>query len=213
MIFSFQATLLALQAISAKSKSCNATDEVVKAVKEIWKAGAAKQENQQKIADNDFFSQVIGRKFYREIQCTKPFEHLQMANSKTNGIGCSYNWCTGQLFSVCVYNQDGSAATNLYTNGADGETCATCPAGSTCVEGLCDVALTPEAPTSTICTNAANTDAKWITDDFRKTAVGMHNYYRRLLATGWAEDKKLGYAKWAASLPELASEMFLQFVI
>ncbi|EYC35069.1 hypothetical protein Y032_1162g3714 [Ancylostoma ceylanicum] len=193
MIFSFQATLLALQAISAKSKSCNATDEVVKAVKEIWKAGAAKQENQQKIADNDFFS--------------------QMANSKTNGIGCSYNWCTGQLFSVCVYNQDGSAATNLYTNGADGETCATCPAGSTCVEGLCDVALTPEAPTSTICTNAANTDAKWITDDFRKTAVGMHNYYRRLLATGWAEDKKLGYAKWAASLPELASEMFLQFVI
>ncbi|KIH44475.1 hypothetical protein ANCDUO_25499 [Ancylostoma duodenale] len=32
----------------------------------------------------------------------------------------------------------------------------------------------------------------------------MHNYYRRLLATGWAEDKKLGYAKWAASMPELA---------
>ncbi|EYC45058.1 hypothetical protein Y032_0440g1507 [Ancylostoma ceylanicum] len=71
------------------------------------------------------------------------------------------------------------------------------------ITSYCRIKSITEPPTSTMCPNAATTDAKWITDDFRKTAVGMHNYYRRLLATGWAEDKKLGYAKWASSMPEL----------
>ncbi|RCN45862.1 hypothetical protein ANCCAN_08159 [Ancylostoma caninum] len=41
----------------------------------------------------------------------------------------------------------------------------------------------------------------------------MHNYYRRLLATGWAKDKQLGYAKWAASMPELASNIHLLMIV
>ncbi|KIH43970.1 hypothetical protein ANCDUO_26017 [Ancylostoma duodenale] len=39
-------------------------------------------------------------------------------------------------------------------------------------------------------------------DEFRSTALDMHNYYRRLVATGWAKtgDK---YAKTAAKMVEL----------
>ncbi|RCN45861.1 SCP-like protein [Ancylostoma caninum] len=111
--------------ITAKSKPCNTTTTAVQAVKEIWKAGLAKQETQAKVADNNDFS--------------------QMAYSKTNGVGCSYNWCTGKLFLVCLYNQDGAAQaiTDLYTNGAAGETCETCAATNTCVEWLCEVPITP----------------------------------------------------------------------
>ncbi|EYC15899.1 hypothetical protein Y032_0035g3034 [Ancylostoma ceylanicum] len=168
--------------IAAKPKDCDATSVVKQALKEIWKAGLAKQESQAKVADNNDFS--------------------QMAYSKTNGVGCSYNWCSGKLFSVCLYNQDGATQANLYTNGGAGETCKAC--ADKCVEGLCTAPITPVAPaTSVICPNAPQKDSKWITDDFRRAALGMHNYYRRLLATGWAEDKKLGYAKWAASMPEL----------
>ncbi|EYB92383.1 hypothetical protein Y032_0194g1415 [Ancylostoma ceylanicum] len=42
-----------------------------------------------------------------------------------------------------------------------------------------------------------------ITDDFRLTAMNMHNYYRRLLATGWAVDKKIYYAKPAKTMNKL----------
>ncbi|KAL6732168.1 hypothetical protein Aduo_002958 [Ancylostoma duodenale] len=171
--------------IPTKSKPCDTTSLAVQAVKQIWKAGLEKQKTQAKVAGNDDFS--------------------QMAYSKTNGVGCSYNWCTGKLFLVCVYNQDGTKATNLYTKGKAGETCQSCPAGITCKEWLCPVPITPAPPaTSTVCPDAPKNEAKWITDDLRNTALGMHNYYRRLLATGWAEEKQVGYAKWAASMPELA---------
>ncbi|EPB71052.1 hypothetical protein ANCCEY_09844 [Ancylostoma ceylanicum] len=39
-----------------------------------------------------------------------------------------------------------------------------------------------------------------MTDEMEETAVNMHNYYRRLIATGWAEDPKSVYAPRASKM-------------
>ncbi|EYC15892.1 hypothetical protein Y032_0035g3030 [Ancylostoma ceylanicum] len=168
--------------IKAKSKSCDATAVVEKELKDIWKAGAAKQADKTVAADNNAFS--------------------QMAYCKTNGVGCSYNWCSGKLYLVCFYNNEATAG-DLYE---EGDTCSKCPPNddsSNCFVGLCRVDPTVYAPASKICTDPALANANLMTDELRHEALNMHNYYRRLLATGWAEDKKLKYAKPAAAMPEL----------
>ncbi|EYB98243.1 hypothetical protein Y032_0133g1793 [Ancylostoma ceylanicum] len=45
--------------------------------------------------------------------------------------------------------------------------------------------------------------SKDLKDDFRLTALHMHNYYRRLLASGWAKDKQIKYAKPAKTMNQL----------
>ncbi|KAL6744509.1 hypothetical protein Aduo_017436 [Ancylostoma duodenale] len=42
-----------------------------------------------------------------------------------------------------------------------------------------------------------------MTDDLRDQALNMHNYYRRNLASGWAKDAKLIYAKPSSAMPAL----------
>ncbi|KIH58568.1 SCP-like protein [Ancylostoma duodenale] len=39
-----------------------------------------------------------------------------------------------------------------------------------------------------------------MTDEMKKTAENMHNYYRRLIATGWAEDPRSKYAPRASKM-------------
>ncbi|RCN45865.1 SCP-like protein [Ancylostoma caninum] len=171
--------------ISVKASSCNVTTDVVKEVKTIWKNGAAKQADQAKVPDNDDFS--------------------QMAYAKTNGVGCSYNWCSGKLYFACYYNQDGTTANpDLYDAGNGvAETCATCAANNKCFDYLCKEDLPAVEPTSTICTDPNLQNVKLMTDELRNTALNMHNYYRRLLASGWAKDKQLTYAKPATAMPKL----------
>ncbi|KAL6732173.1 hypothetical protein Aduo_002961 [Ancylostoma duodenale] len=166
------------------ANSCNVTTDVVNEVKAIWKAGAAKQADQAKVAGNDDFS--------------------QMAYSKTDGVGCSYNWCSGKLYFACYYNQDGTtAAANLYDPGNGiAETCATCAANNKCFDYLCKEDLPAVDPITTICIDPALQNAKLMTDELRNTALNMHNYYRRLLASGWAKDKQLTYAEPAKAMPK-----------
>ncbi|RCN44031.1 hypothetical protein ANCCAN_09976 [Ancylostoma caninum] len=45
-----------------------------------------------------------------------------------------------------------------------------------------------------------------MTDELRDTALYMHNYYRRLLASGWAKDGQIEYARPAVSMPALVIE-------
>ncbi|RCN45864.1 SCP-like protein [Ancylostoma caninum] len=169
--------------MKAKPKSCDPTTIVEQKIKDIWKVGAAKQADQTKVAGNDDFS--------------------QMAYSKTNGVGCSYNWCSGNLYLICFYNNDGAAAANLYTAG---DTCSSCPLNNNadnCVNSLCVEKQIVYTPPSTICADPALANAALMTDELRIQALDMHNYYRRLLATGWAKDKKITYAKPAVAMPEL----------
>ncbi|EYC25680.1 hypothetical protein Y032_0011g1329 [Ancylostoma ceylanicum] len=184
--------------IWTKAKPCNAWNKTVQAVKDIWRAGSTKQASHKKVAGNDDFS--------------------QMAYYKTSGIGCSYSWCTGRLSLVCVYNKDGAAASvkKLYTKGGAGDTCKSCEPNKNqknCVDGLCDVSLPYVPSISTICPRAFSSFAVWLTDDLRTIALDMHNYYRRLLAMGWAKDKQITYAKTAAAMPELTYDCGIEELI
>ncbi|KAL6732462.1 hypothetical protein Aduo_003222 [Ancylostoma duodenale] len=184
--------------IATKANPCDAASTTEQAVKDVWKTGADRQENNKRVAGNDDFS--------------------QMAYYKTNGIGCSYNWCTGKLSLVCLYNHDGAATAvkNLYAKGGAGDTCTKCEPNKNqenCVNGLCQVPLSYGPTTPTICPNALSNNAVWVTDDLRTIALDMHNYYRRLLATGWAKDKQTVYAKTAAAMPELTYDCDLELEI
>ncbi|KAL6724597.1 hypothetical protein Aduo_019471 [Ancylostoma duodenale] len=123
-------------------------------------------------------------------------DFAQMANAATKAFACTYNSCGSKGTMLCLYDQ--KAATNpagpLYTTNADkAKICDTC--AKTCVESLCPQTTTPvEIPPP--CANDK------LTPDGNKAAIWMHNYYRRLLATGWAKDGK-GYAPPAKKMLEL----------
>ncbi|KAK6757756.1 hypothetical protein RB195_015525 [Necator americanus] len=53
-------------------------------------------------------------------------------------------------------------------------------------------------------------DCDKATQLFGEAALYSHNYYRRLVATGWAEDPKSKYAKPAKGVMELKSEKTLE---
>ncbi|EPB65972.1 SCP-like protein [Ancylostoma ceylanicum] len=108
---------------------------------------------------------------------------------------------TSQTFGIS-FDTGNTAQTNLYTNGADTEICADCTA-NTCVDALCNVAPAAVAPVDALCQGAGNTQKALMTDSLRNQALQMHNYYRRLLASGWAKDKKIMYAKPSKAMPEL----------
>ncbi|EPB74295.1 hypothetical protein ANCCEY_06634 [Ancylostoma ceylanicum] len=71
-----------------------------------------------------------------------------------------------------------------------------------CKDALCRYPLSPLADktSSDVCKGCS----KDLKDDFRLTALHMHNYYRRLLASGWAKDKQIKYAKPAKTMNQLA---------
>ncbi|EPB72817.1 SCP-like protein [Ancylostoma ceylanicum] len=119
----------------------------------------------------------------------------QMVNSKVTGFACTYNKCDSGGKLVCMYDSSRDDTTNkvLYDKGG---TC-TC---QDCVKFLCQ----PDYKVSTV-TEPQPLAIDGMTYDQEMLALRLTNYYRRLLATGWAEDSK-GYAKWAAKMPPLAYE-------
>ncbi|RCN37248.1 hypothetical protein ANCCAN_16861 [Ancylostoma caninum] len=120
-----------------------------------------------------------------------------MAYSKSKAFGCTYQPCKGSLHLICVYNENGADPNEvIYDAGAP--MCNSC--ANTCADALCPDKLEPAKDLDPIC-GQANVDK--MSDDLRNTALFMHNYYRRLLATGWAKDKQIGYAKTAAKMPVL----------
>ncbi|KAL6729264.1 hypothetical protein Aduo_000337 [Ancylostoma duodenale] len=165
--------------------NCDPTALTKTAIRDAWKKGAAQQASNLYDAANTKFN--------------------MMAYQDTDGIGCSYRRCSRNLYIVCFYNIDPAKLVpvpgNLYDSTAticDG--CPTINGISTCVRSLCETELRPLLIHKEC---GANTNADEMTDDLRYTALYMHNYYRRLLASGWAKDGKLGYAKPAAAMIEL----------
>ncbi|EYB96393.1 hypothetical protein Y032_0151g2844 [Ancylostoma ceylanicum] len=108
-----------------------------------------------------------------------------MATNSTTGFGCTYALCNDkpQGVFVCIYDDKTPNPANriIYEAAADeGEICLSC---TNCVKRLCQVEHTP------VTLNTTCQDDK-LTRDSHYTALWMHNYYRKLLASGWAKDKK-----------------------
>ncbi|KAL6729349.1 hypothetical protein Aduo_000413 [Ancylostoma duodenale] len=94
---------------------------------------------------------------------------------------------------------------NIYTAAANtAEICTDCNnnGGKNCLRYLCQHKYEPvgdQAKRACTAKDGMNTDLETI-------AVGMHNYYRRLVATGWAKDKIDGYAPTAKDMFAMYSE-------
>ncbi|KAK6757765.1 hypothetical protein RB195_015530 [Necator americanus] len=163
-------------------KTCDASKTVKEEITTWWKDGAAKQETKTKVADNDKFS--------------------QMAYFETSAVACSYYPCSStELSLVCLYNKDAAdqAVTDLYTANPDQCQCQNCKSY------LCPSKFTPAELSSTVCTGCDKS-----TQLYREAALYSHNYYRRLVVTGWAEDPKSKYAKPAKGMMKLKFEKTLE---
>ncbi|EYC12079.1 hypothetical protein Y032_0048g1600 [Ancylostoma ceylanicum] len=147
-------------------------------------------------------------------------EHFApMAAAEAKGFACSTKICSSSESDLlCVYDklygflQNGwrskrnlcrssrlNINDNIYTKGDTADKiCDTCNQNKLCTNSLCqyDYTLADERP------ERACKDDK-LTNDLEAVVVNMHNYYRRLSATGWAEDKKDGYAPTAKQLKAL----------
>ncbi|KIH53055.1 hypothetical protein ANCDUO_16828, partial [Ancylostoma duodenale] len=136
-----------------------------------------------------------------------------MVNGATKGFACSYSNCGGSNGELlCLYSAKPAGGGNLYTKAA-GAVCNACPAGTDpCIGSLCTPKVyepepgipDPKAEPQPACTTSNPSD-DGMTHDMQMTARDMANYYRNLVATGWAEDKK-GYAPTAKAMNALEYE-------
>ncbi|KAL6729302.1 hypothetical protein Aduo_000370 [Ancylostoma duodenale] len=176
------------------SEKCNASTLAIDTLKKWWKDGAAKQKIDRKVVTIDSFT--------------------QMAYAKTDGFACSYRRCGRNFFLVCFYNKTPVKNRVLYVL-AKAQACDKCEkypdnTGTRveCEASLCQYPLTPAKVDFEVC-GAGNQCPGDFSDEFRITALDMHNYYRRLAATGWAKtgDK---YADTAAKMVELQYDKDLE---
>ncbi|EPB75829.1 SCP-like protein [Ancylostoma ceylanicum] len=197
-------------------KKCNATSLTRTMMRNWWNQGAKKQADQQSVADNGEFS--------------------QMALAATTGFACTYQVCSNELYLLCLYNKiaPAQAGQDLYAAGTLCDTCQdTCTKGLchptytpepphkqdriyTPPAHYVTPAKTPVLKDSAILhTLLQRSQAPCvrlvlpvITFDitYALTSYGNVSLYRRLLATGWAQDKKIKYAPQAKNMMELAIE-------
>ncbi|RCN47170.1 hypothetical protein ANCCAN_06747 [Ancylostoma caninum] len=124
-----------------------------------------------------------------------------MAAAEAKGFACSTKLCSGSKSDLlCVYDKVLTTNDDIYTAGASADKiCEVCNQNKLCTDYLCQYTYTPAAEMP-----PRACDADKLTTDLENVAINMHNYYRRLSATGWAEDKIDGYAPTAKKLPALA---------
>ncbi|KAL6743316.1 hypothetical protein Aduo_016366 [Ancylostoma duodenale] len=184
----------------------NTTAEILAKFNEWWKEGAAKQVDTIQFAGNEKFT--------------------NMARDISSGFACSYQYCSGELNLVCLYAISLMPGRYVYNPSETGRYCEQCMEipEVPCVDALCQVQ--PEQETSVDylmhsifnsseaklfkqCNRNVNTKTS-MTDDLREMALSMHNNYRRLLATGFAKDGQIGYAKPATRMTALTYDCTLE---
>ncbi|KAL6729082.1 hypothetical protein Aduo_000169 [Ancylostoma duodenale] len=173
------------------NKKCNIKDATMTVLKGWWDQALAAD-----LSQNTKYDEILQKEFG------------VMANGATTGFACSYSNCggnTGEL--LCLYNKKPAAAPNnkLYTE-AQGDICDACQAATDpCIAYLCTPKVyTPntKANPQPMCTNPGNPGTDKMTYDMQITARDMANYYRSLVATGWAQDKD-SYAPTAKTMNAL----------
>ncbi|KAL6724604.1 hypothetical protein Aduo_019477 [Ancylostoma duodenale] len=125
-----------------------------------------------------------------------------MGTAATTGFGCTYDFCNKKNYwvMVCIFDDKTNVSVAnrvIYQPAADlSQVCEAC--NKNCTEYLCPQPHTPVFIPSTCKVDNLSNDAG-------DTALWMHNYYRRLLASGWAKDPKAksGYAPPAKHMKKL----------
>ncbi|RCN29704.1 SCP-like protein [Ancylostoma caninum] len=126
-----------------------------------------------------------------------------MVLSAAKGFACSYSNCGGSDGELlCLYNKAAPAPNaDLYTE-AQGDVCDACPADDPCTAYTCKPKLYELDTNANPQPMCANPGDDGMTYDMQMTARNMANYYRNLVATGWAQDKN-GYAPTAKDMNAL----------
>ncbi|EPB71049.1 SCP-like protein [Ancylostoma ceylanicum] len=170
------------------SKCTNITQQTEAILKEWW--------NQVKAVDitND-------QKYVTGLDQFGP-----MAADEAKGFACATKVCTGGETELsCVYDKKLTLAqTPIYTSTAnENDICSACNSALNpdCIAALCQQEYT--SPQATL-ENRGCTAHDGLSAGMEVVALNMHNYYRRLVATGWAKDKKSGYAPRAKNMLAMA---------
>ncbi|EYC07209.1 hypothetical protein Y032_0071g526 [Ancylostoma ceylanicum] len=116
----------------------------------------------------------------------------QMAFHESTIMACSYAACSGQTNLLCLYEKAAVDQQVLYTAG---DTCGGC--AQNCINNLCQ-----PNPVNHIADTKTCNDGN-LSDELTEAATNMHNYYRRVIATGWAKDPKSAYAPRASKMNKL----------
>ncbi|RCN41845.1 SCP-like protein [Ancylostoma caninum] len=113
-----------------------------------------------------------------------------MALHNAASFACSYAKCRGGTELLCIYDKRGAEDGRiLYPQAVDAsKACNGCSTAAPCVNRLCQAKIIPATEAPSLCKFGGTTS------DMSETALNMHNYYRRLLASGWAVDKFSVYA-------------------
>ncbi|KAL6729130.1 hypothetical protein Aduo_000213 [Ancylostoma duodenale] len=130
-----------------------------------------------------------------------------MITGETTGFACSYSDCGSGGKLLCLYNKAPANGQPLYDSAHP--TCQACPQppDTNCVNWLCqtityipDVDANPRPECTNLQPGLLGDDE--MTYDMQVTAKDMVNYYRNLVATGWAKSKS-GYTPTAKAMNAL----------
>ncbi|KAK6758144.1 hypothetical protein RB195_015767 [Necator americanus] len=177
---------------TVKANNCDATRKAKELLTKEWEAAVANQADEKVANDAKAFA--------------------QLAYEKVDAFACTYQICQSTNYNLlCFFNQNPPAVgSDVYTKDPKSPSfCSNRTACRTCVDGLCETSVKPALFKSTFCGTGTKACKGVFSDNFRRTALEMHNYYRRLLATGWAKSGE-SYAKPATKMIELQYDKALE---
>ncbi|WKY11919.1 hypothetical protein Q1695_003472 [Nippostrongylus brasiliensis] len=145
-------------------------------------------------------------------------EYFQMAKWNATEFACTYKLYNDEaiIMLMCAYNVKGAVVGEaIYEKANDGKyLCdegAQCGTNGTCVGNLCresvsdpDVLLPIYSPTMSCASRT------FMNQFSRYYALNLHNYYRRLVASGWAENKLTRFTLRAARMEALTYDCSLE---
>ncbi|EYB99908.1 hypothetical protein Y032_0119g835 [Ancylostoma ceylanicum] len=178
--------------IKTKGTPCNVTANTL----DVLKTFAKESEAVDLSGQNPKRSDEIANFALVSANCcgvvpTKGCELFQMIAEAAKSFACSYQKCSGssETSFLCLYNTLLVADNQTYESTTDkAQICEKCAANGNdpkCIEYLCqyEYTLVEDVYPYVYCYD------DYMTRDMQDTAIYMHNYYRKLVATGWAKDR------------------------
>ncbi|VDL74228.1 unnamed protein product [Nippostrongylus brasiliensis] len=135
-------------------------------------------------------------------------------------VACTYGVKNNgnDLILICAYNVKGAVIDEeIYEVAKEGQyPCADgarCGTDGTCMDSLCNVPISnPDTLLPIYTPSLYYNNLPFMTQFSRYYAINLHNYYRRLVASGWAENKLTSFTPRAAKMEALMYDSSLEKV-